>query len=164
LPEDLRRLLVVAASLIVCVGIPAVMTWTYVPGQVPSQERYSIAFSGSLFVCIILQLVPWFRRDWIWSNILMGLAMLTLAAWLPCLIWLTDYEPLAPLRKNKSAMIHVTWVSGVFWLAVWLVLYVVRKRLELKWLAREEERRRERRQDRRRENERQTLRRSDSPS
>lgn len=155
MPEDLRRLLVVAVSLIVCVGIPAVMTWTYVPGQVPSQERYSIAFSGALFVCIILQLAPWFRRDWIWSNILLGIAMLTLAAWLPCLIWLTDYEALAPLRKNKSAMIHVTWVSGVFWLAVWWVLYVVRKRLELKWLAREEERRRE--------NERQTLR-SNGPS
>lgn len=133
-----RSVLMLSTSHVLFVGIPGVIIWCYLPyaGRALSRHQsISISLGCSVFACAITLLDPQVREDLrrsIWDSpvLLLGFVALvtfSIMAWLPLVVWLSDWPVMDVIRNNKQAKIHVIWVSAVLWVVLCIACHKIKR-------------------------------------
>jgi hypothetical protein len=143
--ENVIRLLKTFMSLIIFVGVPGVMLWAGLPTfnkALSDHANYTINLAGGflaiafvfitdrelrnypIYCCIYVESEDFSYEGFfvILGWYLFGFGLATFFAWVPCMVWLTDWSLFNGLRSKKIYKIHAIWVSGITWLLAWQIL------------------------------------------
>jgi hypothetical protein len=107
------------------IGVPMTMVWGFSPmhgNHVPRYGLLCITFGCLLVFALGLRFFKTFSGhtslrflSWVCSGA-------TMMSWLPALLWTGNVEAFAALTRKRSATIHVTWGSILFWILVWVAI------------------------------------------
>ncbi|KAF2471800.1 uncharacterized protein BDR25DRAFT_303198 [Lindgomyces ingoldianus] len=104
------------------VGIPTIVVWAVLPQTgtpFPLYGKICVTLGSIIVLCFVVRLINPFAKDQDWRVLSWLVSGMTLAAWIPTIVWTIDTKALEPIRRSRAIMIHVTWTSILFWLIVW---------------------------------------------
>jgi hypothetical protein len=116
-------------ALCVLVAVPITLVWDTLPAHnilLRTWIQISVTCGSIFLFALFIALIPLFSQD-LWELAALMFWAST-AAWLPALLWAGHIDAFKRLTQKRTNTIDVTWISIIFWTAIWIPVYMYRRR------------------------------------